>query len=48
MPFGVNPKSIIRRTAIGTSSVVIAATVSAIKRENGAAAIARHIGRQRQ
>ena len=28
MPSGVNPKSIIRRTAIGTTSVVIAATVS--------------------
>ena len=30
MPSGVNPKSIIRRTATGTISVVIAAIVSAI------------------
>ena len=30
MPFGVNPKSIIRRTATGTTRVVIAATVSEI------------------
>ena len=31
MPSGVKPKSIIRRTAIGTSRVVIAAMVSAMK-----------------
>ena len=31
MPSALKPKSIIRRTAIGTSSVVIAATVSATK-----------------
>src|SRR5215831_15333516 len=38
-----NPKSIMRRTAIGTSSVVTAATNSAMS-----AAIARDIGQKRQ
>ena len=47
MPSGVKPKSIMRRTAIGTISVVTAAMVSAMKASR-AAAVARHIGRERQ
>ena len=48
MPSGLKPKSIMRRTAIGTTSVVIAATVSEMKASMRAAAVARDIGRQRQ
>ena len=48
MPSGLKPKSIMRLTAIGTTSVVIAATVSEMKASSRASAVARDIGRQRQ
>ena len=48
MRSGEKPKSIMRRTAIGTTSVVSAATSERHQRGDRPAAIAREIGHQRQ